>query len=80
MELNLDFLAIISQLTLNLVLIFGLAIYLVYTYSWESNTKQEEEAETQFNEMRANLARNKAANNDNSVQESLLPRGDQSSL
>ena len=56
----------------------GLAIYLVSTYSWEANSKQEEEAENQFNQMRANLAR-KQNQGDNSVNEALLDR-DKSSV
>ena len=45
MSLNLDFVAIISQFGLNLAFVLGLAIYLGMTYSWEANSKQEEEAE-----------------------------------
>lgn len=46
MTLNLDFVAIIAQLAINVALCLGVGTYLLSTYSWESNSKQEEEAET----------------------------------
>ena len=62
MTLNNDFVAIISLVSLDFVAIIALVIYLGYTYSWESNTKQEEEAQNQFHEMRATLLRKQGAN------------------
>lgn len=59
---NIDFLAIIFQVSINIVLILAFGAYICYTYSWEVNSKQEEEAEMQFREMRANLARKQAGN------------------
>ena len=47
-SLNLDFLAIIIQFVVNFVLLLALAIYLLWSYSWDSNTQQEEEAAKQF--------------------------------
>jgi len=44
MSLNIDFVAIITQFGVNIVLILALSIYLAYTHSWDSNSKQEEEA------------------------------------
>ena len=41
MALNIDFVAIITQVSFNLVLVTALAIYLLCTYSWESVSKQE---------------------------------------
>ena len=45
MSLNSDFVAIISLIIVDVVAIIALAIYLGCTYSWEANTKQEEEAQ-----------------------------------
>ena len=49
MSWNLDFVALVSQLEINVVLIIALSIYLGCTYSWEAESKQEAEAESQFN-------------------------------
>ena len=43
---NLDFAAFVTQAEVNLVLIIALCIYLGCTYSWEAESKQEEEAES----------------------------------
>lgn len=75
MSLNIDFVAVIFQVSLNALILIGLGIYLYCTYSWESNSKQEEEAAKQFHQMRANLKTKQATDAaENSVQESLLPR------
>ena len=73
--LNIDFVAIITQFSINCALLVGLGIYLVCTFSWESSSKQEEEAAKQFHEMRANLKDKQGASSqdDNSAHESLLP-------
>ncbi len=57
MSLSIDFLAIITQFALNLALIVSLIIYLLCTATWESVSTQEEEAEKQFLQLRANLAK-----------------------
>ena len=74
--MNIDFVALIFQVCLNAAILLGLGIYLYSTYSWETNSKQEEEAAKQFHQMRANLKTKQATDTgeENSVQESLLPR------
>ena len=62
MSLNIDFVAIISLITVDVIAIIVLAIYLGFTYSWDASTKQEEEAQQQFHEMRAYLLRKQGAN------------------
>ena len=77
-DLNLDFLALIIQFAVNFVLLVGLGVYLACSYSWDSNTQQEEEAARQFHELRATLNRRRP--DQDSVHESLLPAREDNSL
>ena len=52
MSLNLDFVAIITQFSIDVVILVGLVIYLLCTHSWNDNSKQDEEAADHFNQMR----------------------------
>ena len=77
-EFNLDFLALIIQFAVNFVLLVGLGVYLGCSYSWDSNTQQEEEAARQERALRATL--NKRQRDNEMVHESLLPAQEDNSL
>ena len=49
---NIDFIALILQLSLDVIAAISLIIYLASTYSWEKNSPLEAAAEADFNEMR----------------------------
>ena len=44
MSLNIDFVAIIALVSVDLIVIIALVIYLGFTYSWDATSKQEQEA------------------------------------
>ena len=44
MSLNIDFVAIISLVSVDLIVIIVLFVYLGFTYSWDATNKQEQEA------------------------------------
>ena len=48
MSLNIDFVALILQFGINFALLLGFCVYVYCTYSWEFNSKQDEEAAKQF--------------------------------
>ena len=58
---NIDFVAFILLLGIDILAVIGIVIYLASTYNWEKHNPIEAEAEADFNDLREKLA-NKPGN------------------